>query len=95
MRVMNATTILNKILPFLSPNIHKNRRNALAICIQIIAQGNLSTMINIGSKSFEKHRIKRADRNFHLQKNHFLRISKSPSNNSEKGFENSPNICSK
>ena len=71
---MNATTILNKILPFVSPNMHKTRRNAVAACVQSLAQGNLSTVTNIGrgiqSKAFEKHCIKRADRvlsNAHLQ----------------------------
>ena len=71
---MNATTILNKILPFVSPNMHKTRRNAVAACIQSLAQGNLSTVTNIGrgiqSTAFEKHCIKRADRvlsNVHLQ----------------------------
>lgn len=71
---MNATTILNKILPFVSPNMHKVRRNAVAACVQSLAQGNLSTVTSIGrgiqSKAFEKHRIKRADRvlsNAHLQ----------------------------
>lgn len=71
---MNATTILNKTLPFVSPNMHKTRRNAVAACVQSLAQGNLSTVINIGrgiqSKAFEKHCIKRADRvlsNAHLQ----------------------------
>jgi len=71
---MNATTILNKILSFVSPNTHKTRRNAVAACFQSLAQGNLSTMTNIGrgiqSKAFEKHCIKRADRvlsNAHLQ----------------------------
>jgi len=71
---MNATTILNKILPLVSPDMHKIRRNAIATCVQSLAQGNLSTVTNIGrgiqSKVFEKHCIKRADRvlsNVHLQ----------------------------
>lgn len=63
---MNATTILNKILPLVSPNMHKTRRNAVAACVQSLAQGNLSTVTNIGrgiqSEAFEKHRIKRSDR---------------------------------
>tara|TARA_R110001632_G_scaffold214612_1_gene341357 strand:- start:903 stop:2090 length:1188 start_codon:yes stop_codon:yes gene_type:complete len=63
---MNATTILNKILPFVSPNMHKNRRNALSACVLSLAQGNLCTVTSIGrgiqSKAYEKHRIKRSDR---------------------------------
>ncbi|SBS39157.1 hypothetical protein MSP8887_03687 [Marinomonas spartinae] len=71
---MNTTTVLNKILPLVSPNMHKTRRNAVAAFVQSLAQGNLSTVTNIGrgiqSKAFEKHCIKRANRvlsNVHLQ----------------------------
>ncbi|WP_339721428.1 IS4 family transposase [Marinomonas primoryensis] len=63
---MNATTILNKILPLVSPNMHKTRRNALSACVLSLAQGNLCTVTSIGrgiqSKAYEKHRIKRSDR---------------------------------
>jgi len=72
---MNATTILNKIIPFVSPNMHKTRRNALAACVLSLAQGSLCTVTSIGrgihSQAYEKHRIKRSDRllsNPHLQK---------------------------
>ena len=63
---MNATTILNKILPIVSPNMHKTRRKALSAFILSLAQGNLCTVTSIGrgiqSKAYEKHRIKRSDR---------------------------------
>jgi predicted CopG family antitoxin len=63
---MNATTILNTILPLVSPNMHKTRRNALSACVLSLAQGNLCTVTSIGrgiqSKAYEKHRIKRSDR---------------------------------
>lgn len=63
---MNATTILNKILSLVSPNMHKTRRNALSACVLSLAQGNLCTVTSIGrgiqSKAYEKHRIKRSDR---------------------------------
>lgn len=63
---MNATAILNKILPIVSPNMHKTRRNALSACVLSLAQGNLCTVTSIGrgiqSKAYEKHRIKRSDR---------------------------------
>ncbi|GAA0228598.1 transposase [Marinomonas primoryensis] len=63
---MNATSILNKILPFVRPNMHKTRRKALSACVLSLAQGNLCTVTNIGrgiqSKAYEKHRIKRSDR---------------------------------
>ncbi|ETI60721.1 IS4 family transposase [Marinomonas profundimaris] len=63
---MNATTILNKILPLVSPNMHKTRRHALSACVLSLAQGNLCTVTSIGrgiqSKAYEKHRIKRSDR---------------------------------
>lgn len=63
---MNATTILNTILPLVSPNMHKLRRNALTACIHSLAHGSLGTVTSIGrgiqSKAFEKHRIKRSDR---------------------------------
>lgn len=63
---MNATTILNKILPIVSPNMHKARRKALSACVLSLAQGNLCTVTSIGrgirSKAYEKHRIKRSDR---------------------------------
>lgn len=39
-RAMNATTILNKIIPLVSPNMHKTRRTALAACVLSLAQGN-------------------------------------------------------
>lgn len=74
-RAMNATTILNKIIPLVSPNMHKTRRTALAACVLSLAQGNHCTVTSIGrgihSQAFEKHRIKRSDRllsNPHLQK---------------------------
>lgn len=63
---MNATTILNKILPIVSPNMHKTRRKALSACVLSLAQGSLCTVTSIGrgiqSKAYEKHRIKRSDR---------------------------------
>lgn len=63
---MNATTILNKTLPLVSPNMHKTRRNTLSACVLSLAQGNLCTVTSIGrgiqSKAYEKHRIKRSDR---------------------------------
>jgi len=63
---MNATTILNKIIPIVSPNMHKTRRQALIACLQSLTQGNLCTVTNIGrgirSNAYEKHRIKRSDR---------------------------------
>lgn len=63
---MNATTILTKILPLVSPNMHKTRRKALSACVLSLAQGNLCTVTSIGrgiqSKAYEKHRIKRSDR---------------------------------
>lgn len=63
---MNATTILNKILPLVSPNMHKTRRKALSACVLSLAQGNLCTVTSIGrgiqSKAYEKHRIKQSDR---------------------------------
>ncbi|WP_217653779.1 transposase [Marinomonas polaris] len=57
---------MNKILPIVSPNMHKTRRNALSVCVLSLAQGNLCTVTSIGrgiqSKAYEKHRIKRSDR---------------------------------
>ena len=63
---MNATAILNKILPIVSPNMHKTRRKALSACVLSLAQGSPCTVTSIGrgilSKAYEKHRIKRSDR---------------------------------
>ncbi|SBS36515.1 Transposase DDE domain protein [Marinomonas aquimarina] len=63
---MNATAILNKILPIVSPNMHKTRRKALSACVLSLAQGSLCTVTSIGrgiqSNAYEKHRIKRSDR---------------------------------
>jgi len=63
---MNATDIFNKIIPFVSPNMHKTRQKALIVCSQSLAQGNMASVTNIGrgitSNAYEKHKIKRADR---------------------------------
>lgn len=71
---MNATTILNKILPIVSPNMHKSRLKALSACVLSLAQGSFCSVTSIGrgiqSQAFEKHRIKRSDR---LLSNHSLR----------------------
>lgn len=71
---MNATAILNKILPIVSPNMHKSRLKALSACVLSLAEGSFCSVTNIGrgiqSKAFEKHRIKRSDR---LLSNHSLR----------------------
>lgn len=91
---MNATTILNKIIPIVSPNMHKTRRQALIACLQSLTQGSLCTVTNIGrgirSNAYEKHRIKRSDRllsNPNLQREslsiyaymcHLFTTSKSP-----------------
>ncbi|WP_139101441.1 transposase [Marinomonas spartinae] len=71
---MNATAILNKIFPIVSPNMHKSRLKALSACVLSLAEGSFCSVTNIGrgirSKAFEKHRIKRSDR---LLSNHSLR----------------------
>ena len=63
---MNVTSILNKIIPFVCPDMHKTRRNALAACVLSLAQGSSCTVTSIGrgirSQAYEKHRIKRSDR---------------------------------
>ena len=63
---MNATAILNKILPIVSPNMHKTRRKALSACVLSLSEGSFCTVTSIGrgvqSKAYEKHRIKRSDR---------------------------------
>ena len=56
---MNATDILNKVIPFVSPNMHKTRQKAFVACIQSMAQGSLASVTNIGrgiaSNAYEKH----------------------------------------
>ena len=71
---MNVTHILNKTLSFVTPNMHRRRKQSLAVSVGIIIQGNAANVTSIGrgikSSAKEKHNIKRADRllsNYHLQ----------------------------
>ncbi len=71
---MNALTILNKTIHFVTFKMHKTRRIALLDCVKSLLAGNAAAVTSMGrgiaSKAFEKHRIKRADRllsNHHLQ----------------------------
>ncbi len=71
---MNALTILNKTIRFVTFKMHKTRQKALLDCVKSLLAGNAATVTAMGrgiaSKAFEKHRIKRADRllsNNHLQ----------------------------
>jgi len=63
---MNVTHILNKTLSFVTPNMHRRRKQSLAVSVGIIIQGNAANVTSIGrgikSSAKEKHNIKRADR---------------------------------
>lgn len=63
---MNADTILNQIVTFVTPTLHKTRRNAVLACIKSLMHGADGSVTSIGrgihSKAYEKHNIKRADR---------------------------------
>ena len=71
---MKASTILNKFLPNVTPNMHSVRRKSLnAVLHSLILGAQLSVTElgrNIDSKTSEKHQIKRSMRlcsNPHLQ----------------------------
>jgi len=63
---MNARTILTNILSLVSYKMHKRRRDALTACVRSLINGSAATVTSIGrgihGKTYEKHRIKRADR---------------------------------
>lgn len=63
---MNAHTILTKILSSVSVNMHKARQKSLIACVRSLVDGSSASVTSIGrgirSNTFEKHRIKRADR---------------------------------
>jgi len=63
---MNADTILNQIVTFVTPTTHKTRRNAVIACIRSLMHGSKGSVTSIGrgidSHAYEKHQIKRADR---------------------------------
>lgn len=63
---MNADTILNQIVTFVTPTLHKTRRNAVLACIKSLMCGADASVTSIGrgiqTNAYEKHNIKRADR---------------------------------
>ena len=63
---MNALSIVNKVVSLVSYKMHKTRRNAVTACVKSLLNGSAATVTSIGrgikTKTFEKHRIKRADR---------------------------------
>lgn len=72
---MNVSTILNRFLFNVTPNMHKTRRDAVSSCAQSLLHGAHCSVTSIGrgihSTAKEKHNIKRADRlcsNAHLHK---------------------------
>jgi len=72
---MNAQTILTNIVSLVSHKMHKTRCRAIIACVSSLLEGSSASVTSIGrgirSKTFEKHRIKRADRllsNLHLQR---------------------------
>ncbi len=70
---MHVTTILNKSLSIVTPQMHHSRRTALSACVRSLLRGSSATVTRIGrwlkSSAKEKHNIKRADR---LLSNHRL-----------------------
>jgi hypothetical protein len=63
---MNAHTILTKIISLVSFKMHLTRQKALIACVRSLVDGSAASVTSIGrgigSKAFEKHRIKRTDR---------------------------------
>lgn len=63
---MNARTILTNIVSLVSYKMHKRRRDAVMACVRSLINGNAASVTSMGrgidGKTFEKHRIKRADR---------------------------------
>jgi hypothetical protein len=45
---MNANTILNKTLSFVTPNMHATRRNATAACVTSLLAGATAIVTSIG-----------------------------------------------
>lgn len=72
---MNACTILNNLVSFVSHKMHKTRKQAVVACVRSLFENSSATVTSMGrgirSKAYEKYRIKRADRllsNDHLQR---------------------------
>lgn len=63
---MNARTILTNIISLVSYKMHKRRRDALMACVCSLMNGSVASVTSMGrgipGKTFEKHRIKHADR---------------------------------
>ncbi|MEQ3659278.1 MAG: IS4 family transposase [Glaciecola sp.] len=63
---MNERAILKNLLSIVTPRMHKVRRQALQECTNSLLNGAHASVTSIGrgidSSSFEKHKIKRADR---------------------------------
>lgn len=63
---MNASQILNKTLPLVTPFMHARRRQSLMHCVASLVHGATASVTAIGryihSAAQEKHRIKQADR---------------------------------
>lgn len=63
---MNVSSIVNKTIKLVTPNMHKTRRKALLCCTDSLLQGSAATVTSIGrginSDTTDKHSIKRADR---------------------------------
>ena len=72
---MNARSILNNLVSFVSHKMHKTRKQAVVACVRSLIESGSATVTSMGrgirSNAYEKHRIKRADRllsNGHLQR---------------------------
>lgn len=63
---MNVSTILNKTISLVTPNMHKKRQASLCASVQSLVLGSSATVTCIGrginTAAKEKHNIKRADR---------------------------------
>ncbi|CUS47360.1 Transposase DDE domain-containing protein [Idiomarinaceae bacterium HL-53] len=63
---MNAQSILNNLISFVSLKMHKKRQNAVIACVQSLLKGSSTSVTSMGrgiaNSAYEKHRIKRADR---------------------------------
>lgn len=71
---MKATTIVNKFLVDVTPNMHKVRRQSLEAVVASLLSGADLSVTSLGrhiqSQTSEKHQIKRSSRlcsNVHLQ----------------------------
>jgi hypothetical protein len=65
-KTVDARTILTNIISLVSNKMHKTRRQALIACESSIMNGSAAGVTSIGhgiqDKTFEKYRIKYADR---------------------------------